>query len=79
MRNILITISYDGTNYVGWQSQQGGRSIEQAVKKAVERLVGEEVTIYGSGRTDSKVHAIGQCFFLYFFKHRYRKNPIWNQ
>ena len=65
MRNILITISYDGTNYVGWQSQQGGRSIEQAVKKAVERLVGEEVTIYGSGRTDSKVHAIGQTASFY--------------
>ena len=60
MRNILLTIQYDGKNYVGWQMQNNGISVEEKVKTAVESLVKEEVKLYGSGRTDSGVHALGQ-------------------
>lgn len=60
MRNILLTIQYDGKNYVGWQMQNNGMSVEEKVKTAVESLVKEEVKLYGSGRTDSGVHALGQ-------------------
>ncbi len=60
MRNILLTIAYDGTGYIGWQMQKKGISIEGEIKKGIEKLTGEEVKIYGSGRTDSKVHAFGQ-------------------
>lgn len=60
MRNILLTIEYDGKNYVGWQMQHNGISIEGEVKKAIEKLTKEEIVLYGSGRTDSGVHAFGQ-------------------
>lgn len=65
MRNILLTIEYDGKNYVGWQMQNNGISVEEKVKIAIEKLVKEEVKLYGSGRTDSGVHALGQAASFY--------------
>ena len=53
-------LSYDGTNYVGWQIQPNGPSVQQTVEDAIRRLTGETVSLRAAGRTDSGVHAIGQ-------------------
>ena len=60
MKNIMITIEYDGTNYCGWQFQLNGRSIQEEIEKALAELTGEVIKINGAGRTDAQVHARGQ-------------------
>lgn len=60
MRNIKLTIAYDGTNYKGWQLQKNGNTIQGEIEKAIERAFGKKCRLYGSGRTDSGVHAKGQ-------------------
>ncbi len=60
MRNIRLTIEYDGGDYCGWQRQINGLSIQQVLEEAIARITGEEVRITGSGRTDAGVHALGQ-------------------
>jgi len=60
MRNIKLTIEYDGTNYNGWQSQKNGNGIQDIIKKGIKNLTCEEVNLTGSGRTDAGVHAYGQ-------------------
>ncbi|MCA9040167.1 MAG: tRNA pseudouridine(38-40) synthase TruA [Planctomycetaceae bacterium] len=60
MRNLKLTIAYDGTNYVGWQVQPNGPSVQEAVERAVEQLTTKQTRVYVAGRTDSGVHAIGQ-------------------
>ncbi|MBC8552761.1 MAG: tRNA pseudouridine(38-40) synthase TruA [Candidatus Brocadiales bacterium] len=60
MNNIKLVIEYDGTNYVGWQQQKNGITIHGKLSKAIERVVNEEVTLQGSGRTDAGTHAVGQ-------------------
>ena len=59
MKRIKLIISYDGTNYVGWQVQKNGIAIEQVINEALSKLLKEEVTIIGASRTDSGVHALG--------------------
>lgn len=60
MKNILLTISYDGTNYNGWQRQHNGIGIQEKVEEACSKIFGQEVTVIGAGRTDAGVHALGQ-------------------
>lgn len=60
MRNIKLTIEYDGTNYHGWQSQSNAVTIQDVVKKAICTLTGEECVLTGASRTDRGVHALGQ-------------------
>lgn len=60
MRTIKLTLSYDGTNYVGWQSQDNGISIQQVLKEAIHKMTGEDFSVAGAGRTDAGVHALGQ-------------------
>ena len=60
MNNIKLVIEYDGTNYVGWQQQKNGITIHGKLSKAIERVVNEDVTLLGSGRTDAGTHAVGQ-------------------
>jgi tRNA pseudouridine38-40 synthase len=60
MKNIKLTISYDGTNYRGWQRQNDVRTIQSSIEAAIYRLTGENVNMTASGRTDANVHAIGQ-------------------
>lgn len=59
MRNILLTIEYDGTNYAGWQVQPNGLSIQQVVEEALAKMLKEPVRLHSSGRTDAGVHAVG--------------------
>ena len=60
MYNYKIVIEYDGTNFVGWQQQENGQSIQSALQEALIKLSSEKVTIFGAGRTDAGVHAFGQ-------------------
>jgi tRNA pseudouridine38-40 synthase len=60
LRNIRLTLAYDGTNYVGWQVQPNGLSIQTVVTRALEKLIGSPVNLLTSGRTDSGVHALAQ-------------------
>lgn len=59
MRNIKLTIEYDGTSYGGWQKQKNNRTIQQFIEEAIKLLTGEEVELIGSSRTDAGVHAKG--------------------
>ncbi|MBM2838847.1 MAG: tRNA pseudouridine synthase [Deltaproteobacteria bacterium] len=60
MRNIKLTIEYDGTNYHGWQYQPNARTIQGVMEELVGRIVNEKVTLAASGRTDAGVHALNQ-------------------
>jgi tRNA pseudouridine38-40 synthase len=55
-----LTIEYDGAGLVGWQRQANGPSVQTALETAIHRFCGESVTVYGGGRTDAGVHALGQ-------------------
>jgi tRNA pseudouridine38-40 synthase len=60
MRNIKLLIEYDGTNYQGWQVQPKGPTIQGILEEKLGLLTGQPVQLFGSGRTDSGVHALGQ-------------------
>ena len=60
MKRILLSIEYDGTAYSGWQKQPNQRTVQGEIENAILRSIGEEVEIFGSGRTDAGVHAINQ-------------------
>lgn len=55
-----LVIEYDGTNYIGWQKQKGGFSIQESIEKAIHLFSGESVELFAGGRTDAGVHALGQ-------------------
>jgi len=66
MRNIRLTLAYDGTNFNGWQTQPGFRTVQETLEIALASLTGEErVRCNASGRTDAGVHAIGQVVNFY--------------
>ena len=60
MLRYQILIEYVGTNFIGWQIQSRGKSIQKLIQKKLYRLLKEKVSLVGSGRTDSGVHAIEQ-------------------
>ena len=60
MRNIKLLVEYDGRNYVGWQRQENGTSIQGTIESALHQILQESVNVIGAGRTDSGVHARGQ-------------------
>lgn len=65
MRNLLMKVSYDGTDYNGFQTQPGGHTIQDYLEEAIRRLSGEQLKITASGRTDAGVHARAQVFNFY--------------
>jgi tRNA pseudouridine38-40 synthase len=60
MRNLKLTISYDGTEFQGWQTQPGFRTVQETIQKHIEKITNQKITLYASGRTDTGVHAIAQ-------------------
>lgn len=59
-KNIRLTIAYDGTNYYGWQRQPDKKTIQGIIEKKIEIMVGGNVSLIASGRTDAGVHALHQ-------------------
>ena len=68
-----IIIEYDGTNFVGWQKQKNGPSIQQSIEKILTKILKEKIALYGSGRTDTGVHALGQS------AHFISKSKVYNK
>ncbi len=60
MKNFKLTIEYDGTNYLGWQRQAAGPTVQAEIERALATMTGSSITLIGAGRTDSGVHALGQ-------------------
>lgn len=61
MANFKLIIEYDGTAYQGWQVQKNAATIQGEIENALKIMTGKDITLTGSGRTDSGVHALGQC------------------
>ena len=60
MNNYLIKIEYDGSNFVGWQRQKNGVSVQETIEKKLQKILKTNIDLIGSGRTDKGVHAIAQ-------------------
>ena len=60
MRNIKLTIEYDGKDFNGWQKQPNKLNIQGTIEQAIKQITGEEVDLNASGRTDAGVHSLGQ-------------------
>jgi tRNA pseudouridine38-40 synthase len=60
MRNIRLTLAYDGTGYVGWQIQPNGVSVQSVVEAGIREFSGAKASLIAAGRTDAGVHALGQ-------------------
>lgn len=58
-RRVKLIVSYDGTNYCGWQIQINGITVEEILNRELSRLLNEEIAVIGASRTDSGVHALG--------------------
>ncbi len=62
MPRFFFTCAYDGALYLGWQSQPGGNTVQDALESAFERILKHPLRIHAAGRTDAGVHALAQCF-----------------
>jgi tRNA pseudouridine38-40 synthase len=60
MRNIKLTIAYDGADFHGWQTQPGVPTIQEALHDAARKITQEKIVMHGASRTDARVHALGQ-------------------
>ncbi|HTS79693.1 MAG TPA: tRNA pseudouridine(38-40) synthase TruA [Myxococcaceae bacterium] len=60
MPRVRLTLEYDGTEFVGWQRQPNGRSVQEVLETALAELLGSKLTTAAAGRTDAGVHALGQ-------------------
>ncbi|AIH04266.1 MULTISPECIES: tRNA pseudouridine(38-40) synthase TruA [Thermodesulfobacterium] len=60
IRNIRLFIAYDGTNYLGWQIQPKGPTVQGVIQEVLSKILGHKVTLKASGRTDAGVHALHQ-------------------
>ena len=78
MFNYLIKIEYDGTNFVGWQYQKNGISVQENIEKALKKIFSYKIRINGAGRTDKGVHAIGQFANFLIKKKIQEKNKFLN-
>ena len=60
MHRYQILIEYVGTNFIGWQIQRKGQSVQGLIQRTLSKILKEKVKLLGSGRTDAGVHALGQ-------------------
>lgn len=65
MKNFKLTLSYDGTEFTGWQTQPGYRTVQEVFEKAIVAVTGKRWHANASGRTDAGVHAVGQVVNFY--------------
>lgn len=65
MRNIKLTLGYDGSDFFGWQTQPARRTVQETLEEALGRLTGHKTRVNASGRTDAGVHAVGQVANFY--------------
>ena len=68
MAKYKIIVEYDGTDFVGWQKQENGPSIQSSLEDAIKKITSETVNVFGAGRTDSGAHAKGQVAHFEFSK-----------
>ena len=61
MKRYFLKVEYDGSDFCGWQKQNGKRSVQGEIESALFKLFGENISVFGSGRTDAKVHALDQA------------------
>ena len=64
VRKLKLVVEYDGTEFSGWQRQEGQRTVQGTLEDGVHQLLGERVEVRGAGRTDAGVHAAGQVASL---------------
>ncbi len=62
MKRYKCIVAYDGSNYIGWQTQPHDITIQESLEKTIKKISGIDANVVGSGRTDAHVHARGQCF-----------------
>ena len=60
MKKLMAVIEYDGTQYHGWQLQKNLLTVQGSLEQSLERILGQPTRVYGAGRTDAGVHAVGQ-------------------
>ena len=66
MKRVRLIISYDGTNYCGWQIQKNGITVEEIINRELSSLLKEDIAVIGASRTDSGVHAVASELYLPF-------------
>ena len=76
IKNILCTVAYKGTNYSGWQMQGNAVGIQEVIENAIFNATGQKAEIFGSGRTDAGVHALGQTFNVQLNFNKVCKLPL---
>ena len=69
MTRYKLVLEYDGTDFVGWQRQANGASVQQALEEAIAAFTGEAVTTCAAGRTDAGVHALAQAVHVDLARH----------
>ena len=60
MLRVKLVIEYDGSNYVGWQRQDKGKSVQGEIEKSLKKIFNDKIELCAAGRTDAGVHALGQ-------------------
>jgi len=76
-RNVRIKVAYDGSRFFGWQRQDGFESVQGAIEGALLEVTGQELTVRGSGRTDTGVHALAQVAHFHIDTHL-TDNRLWH-
>lgn len=77
MSRYKVIVSYDGSNYGGWQKQPNTHSVQEEIETTLEKIVKQPVSIYASGRTDAGVHALAQVF--HFDSEKCLSNENWKR
>jgi len=77
MRNLKLTLAYDGTDFHGWQIQPNLRTVQGELTEALQKLFNHDVNVFGSGRTDAGVHAYGQVASVETIRTMEREAILW--